>query len=346
MAAFTSSDTTVCLGTAIAFEATGGDIDTWTWDFGPGATPGSASGPGPHMVSYATPDTPTVSLAVSGPGGSDTLARSIGVLAPPTLAIDPARIEVCEGSPVQQALTVLAQGGTAPYTYIWTCDQPGLCGFADSLDASAAFSPALPGGDSLVYSVMVADAQGYTVQSDPVRVRVLAAPLPVWQANGTADTLFASSGAETYAWFLVDSTSGQTSAIAGATLPYLPLDSLDSQPGYQPLVLVEAHYANGCTRRSAARRLPTPASTAIGTSLRATLRVYPNPGSGICHVVLPEGLAARTWTLRCYDLQGRLLQQTPLRADHSFDTHTWPTGICLIELESAGLVLRTKMLVE
>jgi PKD repeat protein len=48
-----------------------GDITSWSWDFGSGATPPNANTPGPHYVRYDTEGLRTVSLTVTGSGGSD-----------------------------------------------------------------------------------------------------------------------------------------------------------------------------------------------------------------------------------------------------------------------------------
>lgn len=43
-----------------------GIVDTWLWDFGAGATPATATTPGPHQVSYSTLGSKTVSLTLNG----------------------------------------------------------------------------------------------------------------------------------------------------------------------------------------------------------------------------------------------------------------------------------------
>ena len=58
-----------------------GPIDTWTWDFGDGVQ--TATGQGPHVISYTTTGTYSVTMAYSGPGGSGTVTRQVGVY-PPT----------------------------------------------------------------------------------------------------------------------------------------------------------------------------------------------------------------------------------------------------------------------
>jgi PKD repeat protein len=57
-----------------------GDVTSWSWNFGAGATPATASTEGPHSVSYSTAGKKTVTLTVTGPGGSDDLTRTEYIL--------------------------------------------------------------------------------------------------------------------------------------------------------------------------------------------------------------------------------------------------------------------------
>lgn len=52
---------------------------SWQWDFGPQATPSTATGAGPHNVSFSNLGTQTVTLIVTSPAGSDTSTQTINV---------------------------------------------------------------------------------------------------------------------------------------------------------------------------------------------------------------------------------------------------------------------------
>ena len=70
---FAVSTIEVCEGDQIVFtDFSTGDIHSWSWDFGQGASPPNASTRGPHLVKYATGGTRTVSLTLAGNNGSDT----------------------------------------------------------------------------------------------------------------------------------------------------------------------------------------------------------------------------------------------------------------------------------
>ncbi|MDB5255812.1 MAG: C-terminal target protein [Chitinophagaceae bacterium] len=78
VADFTASKTTgVASAEAIAFtNASTGNITSYTWNFGAEATPPTASTVGPHSVSYSTTGSKTISLTITGPGGTNTVTKT------------------------------------------------------------------------------------------------------------------------------------------------------------------------------------------------------------------------------------------------------------------------------
>ena len=53
-----------------------GNVNTYAWNFGVGATPATASAVGPHSITYSSPGTKTVSLSVTGPGGNNAVTKT------------------------------------------------------------------------------------------------------------------------------------------------------------------------------------------------------------------------------------------------------------------------------
>jgi len=83
VADFTGSPTSGCAPLTVDFtDQSTGEIDSWSWDFGDGGT-STAQNP---SHTYNSPGTYTVSLTVTGPGGSDTETKTnyITVSAAPT----------------------------------------------------------------------------------------------------------------------------------------------------------------------------------------------------------------------------------------------------------------------
>ncbi len=64
---FTGTPTTIEVGQSVTFTdvSGGGAITSWSWNFGQGASPSTATGQGPHIVSYNTVGLKTVSLTIN-----------------------------------------------------------------------------------------------------------------------------------------------------------------------------------------------------------------------------------------------------------------------------------------
>ncbi|MEM7104478.1 MAG: Ig-like domain-containing protein, partial [Bacteroidota bacterium] len=87
VAIMSSAPDTLCTGEQGIFEAfDDGTGATFTWNFGIGATPPSATGPGPHSVEYANAGDALVSLTVELNGCIDQLDSTITVIQTPELS--------------------------------------------------------------------------------------------------------------------------------------------------------------------------------------------------------------------------------------------------------------------
>ncbi len=99
-------DGTLCFGEDIVFfdESSFGDLDiaAWQWEFGEGAVPESASGPGPHQVSYTTGGIKSIVLTIESETGC--LISDVG-----TIIVEPP-IEVL--ADIQQQSCPQAENGT------------------------------------------------------------------------------------------------------------------------------------------------------------------------------------------------------------------------------------------
>lgn len=77
IADFTANNLTVCVGQPTTFTNTSsGNITSYSWNFGSGATPVTANTIGPHNISYSTTGQKTISLTVDGPDGPSTITKT------------------------------------------------------------------------------------------------------------------------------------------------------------------------------------------------------------------------------------------------------------------------------
>jgi PKD repeat protein len=75
-ALFRANKTSACVESDVVFSFLENDpVTSWTWNFGKDASPTTATGQGPHTVSYASVGIKTISLIVDGAGGKDTLVK-------------------------------------------------------------------------------------------------------------------------------------------------------------------------------------------------------------------------------------------------------------------------------
>ncbi len=71
--AFSANNNNICIDSSTVFtDNSSGTVETYSWNFGDGASPATANTAGPHTVTYSTVGQKTVSLTVTGPEGNDT----------------------------------------------------------------------------------------------------------------------------------------------------------------------------------------------------------------------------------------------------------------------------------
>ncbi|MEM9834220.1 MAG: fibronectin type III domain-containing protein [Bacteroidota bacterium] len=77
VANFTADITTVCEGNTVTFTDASSGATTYNWDFGAGATPATATGVGPHVVTYNTAGLATINLTIDqGLGTENTETKA------------------------------------------------------------------------------------------------------------------------------------------------------------------------------------------------------------------------------------------------------------------------------
>jgi hypothetical protein len=99
---FSASANQICTGSTVQYTNNSvGNITSYTWNFGTGASPATATGAGPHNVSYSSSGQKSVTLTVNGPDGTDVRTQQLveafdncGELE--TIQVSPSEVNVVE----------------------------------------------------------------------------------------------------------------------------------------------------------------------------------------------------------------------------------------------------------
>ena len=156
-ASFTAVPTTICQGGTVAYTDASSNASTWTWSF-PNGTPNSATGSGPHVITYNTAGGPyDAQLDVTNAFGSDTdLQSSLVTVIPSTGTTLP----ISEGF----------EGGVAPTNWIivnggqgatWEQNTPGTAPTSTNSVSIDNFNAPNPSGDVDDLIVEKFDLTGY-----------------------------------------------------------------------------------------------------------------------------------------------------------------------------------------
>ncbi|MBI5914367.1 MAG: PKD domain-containing protein, partial [Bacteroidetes bacterium] len=152
---FTVAPDTLCQGSQVTFTDNSTSIDpitAWQWNFGIGATPATATGNGPHNVTYNSPGTKSIALTITNEAGCKvTHVENITVF--PLFDVAAALVDdYCGPSDNTGAITLEPIGPSTPYLYDW--------------GGTGIFLPnnSLQDLVSGTYSVIVRDTNGCTEQ--------------------------------------------------------------------------------------------------------------------------------------------------------------------------------------
>jgi hypothetical protein len=175
---FSASTGAACLDTCITFTYTGipvgNGLQSYSWNFGPSATPLSSSLQNPGCIDFTTGGIQTVSLQVSYRGCTDASVQQIEANNIPQANAGP-DLTFCEGDGgVQVNATVT---GTDPsYDYFWTCDSPP-CGISNVFAEDPVLNPTLINAPATItYYFYAENADGCRSNVDSLRVTVKAKP--------------------------------------------------------------------------------------------------------------------------------------------------------------------------
>ena len=227
------SKTEVCVGEPITFEDQSTSLDgiaSWEWDFGPSATPRTATGAGPHTVSFREAGSPNVTLAIT------TTRNCVEYISSSEVAVICCADQFSGDAAVTNVTCPGAGDGGIDFTATSSVDGATLT-YAWS---NGQVTPSLTNLDLGDYTVTVTDGSGceasytYTVAGpDPfVFDTLIVQPDCAGGTNGILDLRILSGGAGGYEY-----------SFDGG--PFTPESRLENLPVGD--VRVQYRDANGCT---------------------------------------------------------------------------------------------------
>ncbi len=198
---FNTSNSSICEGESSVFTDNSYNATSYLWDFGMNASPSTATGIGPHMVTYSSSGSKDVSLIING--GTDTSTQVITVNA----------------SPVQPTFTV--NGSTtfcAGESVILTSSEN-----SGNLWSTSETTQSIVIVNSGSYTLTHTNANNCSATSTPIVVVVNSLPLisqgttvdPASCISPTGSIEVAGSDSGTLSW------SGASSGSMNVTLPYV-----------------------------------------------------------------------------------------------------------------------------
>ncbi|HIA05439.1 MAG TPA: gliding motility-associated C-terminal domain-containing protein [Flavobacteriales bacterium] len=260
--AMITSDTNYCIGDSVYLtnNSVAKQGATFSWNFGPNASPQTFLGSTPPGVVFSGDGTFSIELILVDSCGSDTALHDLNIY-PTPLAEAGNDYTICANDSVQ-----LGSSPISFYSYLWN---PGS-GLTDSTIAN----PWFDGGDTSTYVVSITDNASGCFDMDTVTITVLTDIL----ANAGPDTAIcigevlqlSASGGTIYSWYPSQGLSDSTISD--------PIANIDTNSTYH--VIVSAGSCLADTDSIQITVLPLPNAQAGGDATIALGESFTLSGSG------------------------------------------------------------------
>jgi PKD repeat protein len=195
-----------------------GNITQRSWDFGNGLTTNTTAKS--FVFPYATPGTNSVTLAISGPGGTNSLTQTayiivtnpISIIAsnPPTITSQPQNLILLAGS---DATFSVQAGGDIPLSYQWRFNSTEISGATNT--SYTRLNVQLP--DAGLYDVVVTNASG-SITSSIAQLNIVSRPLLVDAGLSTNSSFQFTLSGDSGFNYVIEGTTNLSDWLSVATL--------------------------------------------------------------------------------------------------------------------------------
>ncbi|HEY8402536.1 MAG TPA: PKD-like domain-containing protein [Cytophagaceae bacterium] len=189
IANFTSDQSNICEAASVTFTDQSTNATSWNWSFGEGATPSTATGAGPHVVTYSSAGQKTVSLNINNGADIESKPNYITVKPNPTASATPSSVSICSGTPAQFNLNSDITGTL----FSWTVNTvEGITGATSGSGTSInqTLTNNKNAAADIIYSI-TPTANG--CQGAKIDVPVTVKPIPVALASATDSEICSNS---------------------------------------------------------------------------------------------------------------------------------------------------------
>ena len=309
----TNATQSICDGTATVIVSGGTPPYTYLWDDPMAQTSITATGLCPDTFAVTVIDALGGSLNASA-----IVIESVGTLSL-NVSSTSADFGLCNGTS-----TVVASGGTPPYSYLWndpmaqtSITATGLCPDTFVVIVIDAL------GDSISASVMVIESPG------PLSLSVSSTAADFGICNGTA-TVITAGGTPPYSYLWDASTGFQATPTAVGLCPGTYSVTVTDSLGNSQSITVTVNELTGIAEEQGLNKI----------------LIYPNPGSGIVVIEIKSDKYFDNF-LQVFDVLGKQLTAQTINADKtSIDLSGEGPGIYILKLMSNEKVVIRKIIIE
>ncbi len=332
VAGFSASATILCPSQSVTFtDTSAGSTNSFTWDFGTGASPLTAMGKGPHTVSYNTTGKKTVKLTVGGVIGNDIVEKVDLITIDPAPPAMPSSIlgtdTACVGT--QQYKINKVVDATA---YEWGVTGGGSVNKTTDTFAMVSFSAIANTANVWVKAMNSCGTSDSVTKTIPV----LDLPSADFTFNILGDTILLTETSQDAYIVLWKFSDGQTSN--AQVLNFIPVQSGSFN--------VKLLATNFCGTDSVEKQINF-IKVSVGEWVnKIGLNIYPNPFSETATIKVESIENYTDVVFELYDIVGKKITQRVLYTNETIITKAnLANGIYLYKVYGGGEVLASGRIV-